>query len=221
MARLAALIVLLAATSALGGCNYVYSKTPLFTDADAAGAPRLRPGVWVRDDPDCRIDPALPTRRWPKCAHSWRIGRNGGLGHKALIAAGDPLVLQVRDKGADGHTAYFYGAGRVTRSDPDGRATELSLWVVQCGPPPELRPAAPEAADPSQGAAQAIPPGEPSESPKLPSMTSQPLPGLIVEDGACLAREREPVRAAAKASEHWNFGSDHGAVIRWVQDRGR
>lgn len=46
-----ALLIVLAALG-LSACNLVYSEKPLFSAADVRGAPRLRPGVWVKPKAD-------------------------------------------------------------------------------------------------------------------------------------------------------------------------
>ena len=64
------LILLVALTGLLVGCNMVTSPRPLFTKADAEGAPQLRPGLWVHPDPGCAFDAGAPAHTWPDCAGS-------------------------------------------------------------------------------------------------------------------------------------------------------
>jgi hypothetical protein len=68
----------------LPACNRVITPTPLFTAADAAGAPRLRDGIWLMEeavDPDdeaCVFNLRRSVKRWPDCA-DWALIREGGV----------------------------------------------------------------------------------------------------------------------------------------------
>ena len=191
---------------ALGGCNVVYSDQPLFTRADEAGAPAMRPGLWLSDDAKCQFDETKPVQRWPTCA-SWSLVRAGQfLEYKApawtsmdyVLAAGAPRVLQVPFT-IEKATAYVYAGLKPLRSDSDGRITAVRTWSAQCGPPPPQPP--PGSAAPSDG--------------KQRSVTTQPLPGLEIKDDNCIARDQGPVRASVTASEAWDTTP---ATAHWVRD---
>ena len=47
-------------------------------------------------------------------------------------------------------------------------------------------------------------------------VTREPLPGLEIKEGMCIARERDPVRNAARASLAWDDGEE--SIIYWVRD---
>ena len=54
------LLFVLAAALMLGGCNMVYAEQPLFTAADAASAPAMRPGLWSKRTADCVLLTCCP-----------------------------------------------------------------------------------------------------------------------------------------------------------------
>ena len=201
----------------LGGCNRVVTPTPLFSQADAAGAPVLRDGLWLLEnkvdiqlfasnDDRCRVDTRKPVNRWPACA-SWVLVRgNEMLGYRGVqeaslawesmpfvLAAGDPPVLQVGDPGDDSASISYsyFGVGQVERGN-DGRATAITVWTVDCGPPP----------------AQVK--GEPTRF-----LTRDLLPGLIADGDNCTAESPSAVRGAATASRAWN--TEPGR-LRWIRD---
>ncbi|MDP3175545.1 MAG: hypothetical protein Q8M88_14025 [Phenylobacterium sp.] len=184
----------------LGACsNLVYSDQPLFTATDSAGAIPMRPGVWmVSGDAECAFDAAAPLATWPECAEgkavTRREARQGAaafVDDDAMIAGGDPMVVQDPGDAPETRTSYF--GLRVTRLDARSRAVEFAVWLVHCGPPPP-----PDPADPDR-----------------PSVTDRPLPGLEVRDANCVAHDKEAVRGAARASEAWDHG---GARFRWIRD---
>ena len=194
-------LLVLVLAAALGGCNLVYSERPLFTAANAAAAPPVEAGLWLMEASDCAFDIAAPVEDWPACAehqtvtdrgaHAWRLFPGGEL----LLAAGDPLIVQTREKDDRGRPVYFYAGGLATAYGPDGRATAFRFWPVQCGPPPP---------QPAEGEAH----------PRY--VTSTPLPGLTVSGKDCLAHDPGAVRAAARTSEAW---AETTSVIRWVRER--
>src|SRR5579864_9452310 len=104
---------MLAALIGLGlltACNVVITKTPLFSAADEAGAPRLKPGVWLAiKQGDCQFDEKKPIDTWPECAGGAvvKVGelvgynkKDGGAGawehDPFILAAGDPRIGQLR-----------------------------------------------------------------------------------------------------------------------------
>jgi hypothetical protein len=137
----------------LGACNMVVTRDPVFSKADAAGAPALRPGVWNGDPKDdCKVDESKPLSEWPSCASGFvvmdehRLGNFNDQGGKHVwtttdyvLAAGEPRVLQVYfTAGTDPMmpAAYFYAAYRPTKFDDQGRVVAGRSWFVICGPPP-------------------------------------------------------------------------------------
>lgn len=218
------LLFVLAAALILGGCNMVYAEHPLFTAADAAGAPALRPGIWSKRAADCVFDAARPISEWPECADPVlitpdRIGDPGKPDKQGgyVLAGGDPRVMQMElTLDADKPPIWIFVGLKPLKSDTEGRITEARTWIVLCGPPP---PPPPE-----------TPPPPPNETPEqaearaqaeiaaamAAGVTREPLPGLEIKDGMCVARERDPVRNATRASLAWD--DDGPSVIYWVRD---
>ena len=195
----AATLVAILSAALLGGCaNVVFSEGPLFTTADARGAPRFKPGVWIGEEPGCVVDTSKPLDQWGDCAEGWVMTRRGLAdptlykGAAALLAAGDPMILQLGPEPPAETNEHFYNAVRALETDKAGRITAFSTWPVQCGPPPG--PAGPDQA--------------------TTGVTASPLPGLEIRDKNCLARDAASVRAAAKASEAWDR---EPAMARWVR----
>jgi len=206
---------LLCTAALLGGCNMITSERPLFSAADAAGQPQLRPGVWIGEKPDCQIDEAKPRDQWPDCIDSWVVrpnevvaardkGKPPGAGDRypIVLAKGDPAVLQIgltNDAGAIG--GYVYAGLKPLKRDERGRIIEYKLWPALCGPPPK--------ADPNdQGDGM---------------VTSHPLDGLVIDkkNHDCVATDPAPVRVSARLSEAWNDadgGSADDGRARWVRD---
>lgn len=201
MRRASALVALLCA-ALLGGCaNLVYSEGPLFTAADARGAPRFKPGVWVGEEPGCVVDTAKPLDQWGDCAEGWVMTRRGLAdpslfkGSSALLVAGDPMILQLATEPPAESNEHYYSAIKALQTDRAGRITAFATWPVQCGPPPA-----------SAGRDQ-----------PATGTTDSPLPGLEIRVRNCLARDAASVRFAARASEAW---TREPARARWVR-RGR
>jgi hypothetical protein len=152
----------LAALALLGACNMVVTKDPVFSKADAAGAPGLRPGVWDGDPKaDCQIDESKPFSQWPACASGFVVlddhtiggfsdqgGKHAWATTEYVLAAGEPRVLQLHlTPGADEPlmpAMYLYAAYRPIRLDDQGRVVAGRAWFVICGPP-RVQPAAGDA----------------------------------------------------------------------------
>lgn len=195
------LSVILAMAALLGGCgNLVYSERPLFSKHDRIGVPSFRPGLWAAAEPGCALDPATPLEAWPACANGTRMGRRGPIedrdaeAKELLIAAGDPLIAQ---SGGRGESRFAYLAVAPTAFDGRRRITAFKAWPVQCGPPP--------------------PQGE-TEAGSARRLTRELLPGLEAAGDDCIARDRETVRRAARASAAW---APPGPEIRWMRDGSR
>lgn len=197
------LILILACALALGGCNFVYSERPLFTAADARGAPQLRPGVWMKPEKDCVFDRSRPVTAWPACAGGMLV-RPGVLQEPGeakktlpyLLMAGDPPLFQAPIDNEKKTPVYGYGGLDIAKRDARGRVTEFSFWVAQCGPPP---------------------PKPKPDDPHPRYVTEHPLPGLTVDEksGMCRADAQGPIRAAVKASQAWD---DDKRPAVWVRD---
>jgi hypothetical protein len=162
----------------LGACaNQVHSDRPLFTARDSVGLPKVRPGLWLLDDPDCKVDERTPARTWPKCAQTTTVEdedlrKLNGLERENRLAGGDPMIFQMGEAGGP----FSYTAIAPTRFDDRGRMIAFEMWGVMCGPPP---------ADNRRG------------------LTTRPLPGLTLRGEHCFAARPETVRAAAKPSKDW------------------
>jgi hypothetical protein len=208
--------VLAAAMACLGlqACAVVGAERPLFTAADAAGAPALRPGLWAMPEADCQgFDPARPADTWPECANMIivRPGTVGGDEHEKdgsikkrelayVLAAGDPRILQLAapDDRKPDEPAYLFVGVHPGKTDAQGRLIEGRIWLVLCEPPPPTNRI-------------------------FEKRTPHPLPGLRpMKDGeGCLADAQGPVRAAAVGSESWLKKADvEDAIItaHWVRD---
>jgi hypothetical protein len=184
---------ILAIALSLGGCNMVTSKRPLFTPADTHDTPVFKAGLWASDDPACTFDVAKPKAEWPECAGGSAIPAGQGVLHdeggtEVLIAMGDPLIIQIHPAPTDGKAGgWFYGAVRPIHRDAQGQVTSVESWPIECGPPP--------------------PEPKPSTTAKTPDpkdfVTKQPLPGLKIDGGNCLAVDPKVVRSAALANLAW------------------
>lgn len=220
------LLFVLAAALMLAGCNMVYAEQPVFTAADAAGAPSLRPGLWAKRRPDCTFDSAKPAKDWPECADpalvtAERIGEPANVDKQVpyILAGGDPRVLQLEVKpDTDKPVVWFFAGLKPLKTDAQGRITEARTWMVFCGPPPPPRPETPDAAPPENETPEQAEARIQADIAAAMSagVTREPLPGLEIKDGMCIARDRDPVRNAARASLAWDEGEP--SVIYWVRD---
>jgi hypothetical protein len=193
------ILMFVLAAALLGGCNLVTSPTPLFTEADAAGPPGLRPGIWVFSEGVCPFNAEAPPDRWPPCVKAERIDEHGRLvpheddkAWSMLLAKGDPMILQAVDTG--GGDAFFFAGVRPTRTERDGRVTALDVWFVDCGPEP------PEDARNPDGSRRYV-------SLELGA-------GLTAEMDGCVAHDAAAVRTAARASE----ARQEKRRYRWVRE---
>jgi hypothetical protein len=210
----------MAAALALGGCNVVQTTTPLYTAADAKGAPLLKPGLWRTEGVCARQTPPSPTcvepplmvsadrfsvvipPNVPAEQRNSEIGRIVQQGFPYELIATDPLVLQTNAHGPDtpGGPAtdhYVYAVLEPLERDPDGRIIAAQFWLVQCGP-------APKPGDANYGA-----------SDDEHYVTNHPLPGLTMVGEMCAPRDRKAFEAAAKAGRSL---SDTPYRVRRVQD---
>jgi hypothetical protein len=219
-------LTILALAAMLAGCNTVYSERPLFTRKDSIGAPVLKPGLWlIRSSGDCAFDETLPTRKWPECAddRGTMIGGPAGKptmgGQPMVLAAGDPIVAQVRDRDDHGTARYYFAGVQPQAHDAAGRVVAFRWWIARCGPPPSRpSPAAPsEAPDPAKAPPTAGDATKPVPVTSGSYVSPTPLPGLDVRGDDCVARDPKVVRAAVTASPSWPDAGIESA--HWVRDR--
>jgi hypothetical protein len=185
----------------LAACNVVVSNKPWFTQADAAGAPRLREGVWLGSSPltgPCAVDERQPIDAWPDCARPVLVrrsdlvqlskdnGRWRQMRMPYVLAGGEPLILQVGATYA-GKIGYVYEWVRVNRLDDQGRVIAYAGWFVLCS---------------SAGSGG----------------TTASYPGLVKQDDDCTASSIAALRSAAKASDS---DATEMAQAHWVRDGSR
>jgi hypothetical protein len=208
----------LAALALLTACNVVVTKQPLFTLADQAGAPTLKPGVWlVGQGDDCKFDKTKPIDAWPDCAGGGAVHPGEIIAHDSkaprgvfehdpfIFAAGEPRVAQVQakteiasDGGSQSERIYIYAGARATQTDAAGQITQVAYWPVLCGPPP---PKNKDGSDSAMG-------------------TLKPFAGMTMKPGdpTCTTDSKDAVRLAAKASEHL---AEKPMLARWLRDGDR
>jgi hypothetical protein len=209
----------LAGFAALAACNVVTTKAPLFTAADAAGAPPLRPGVWLFfKDADCPFDEARPFTEWPDCAAGGLVSagdvqsRNahdphGPLEHNPFImAGGDPRIVQLVAAVDVTTSASASGSGDAQVST----SASASTTVTQDNPYSYagLRPTRLDA----QGRIVAFkvwpvecgpPPPKDAHGNDVAPATLHPYPGIEMKPGDtdCTTHSQADLRAAALDSE--------------------
>jgi hypothetical protein len=213
-------IVILALLS-LGGCNMVVTQTPMFTKADAAGAPGFRPGVW-RGKPDagCAFDETAPLESWPGCANGAVVDDdaismikmvNGERSVAArigyVLAGGKPRIVQLSVAGLTpgfglSLSGYLYGGVQPTKIDDRGRIVAYTTWFVACGPAPPKSAAGADAS-------------------KISFATRTPFPGLTMDSSGqnCTPASADALRNAAAASAL--LPEDAPSETRWVRDGDR
>jgi hypothetical protein len=210
--RTALLALLALAASMLSACNIVVTKTPLFADADKSPL-QFRDGVWNPADTDCAFDETKPVDAWPDCVKpvlvrngeflswqgdtkSWKSDDTG----KALIVAGDPMILQLYDKPENADPFYLYAA-LTPKLDAQGRIISLQAWPVLCGPPPPPPPG-----------------GKADASALTQAGTKQPFPGMTMDAQGqnCTTGDPKALRNAARASKA--LVKDGLPSIHWVRD---
>lgn len=214
-------LVAIMAPALLLGCNVVYSEHPWFTEVDAAGAPRLKDGLWaVMETSDCRFDENQPPEKWPDCADAmvvegdrllsmeWTSDPVSG-GRKperadlaeTVLAAGNPRVLQFHALGKEGDEdggkadkMWFYLGIRQTSQDASGRITGFNRWLVNCGP---------------------LPPGA-----SAMDITKHPFRGIAIDGKDCNATSVSALRNAAAGSERLPGKSGQPDIMpaRWIRE---
>ena len=220
----------IAAFALLGACNVVMTKDPLFTQKDAAGAPVLKPGVWLFfEDPGCKVDESRPFTEWPDCAGGGVVGADDISGPKSkeakdqiehmpyVLTAGSPRILQIPvDIGVSAQaTASASGDAQVTTSPPS--STELKPYGYGGVEPVKFD-------DQGRIVAFTLWPvqcGPPPPKNDSAFVTHHPLPGLTVEKdgGICTTASTAALRNAAKASRAW--AGDMLRASHWIRDGNR
>jgi hypothetical protein len=220
----------------LSACNVVLTKTPLFTQADAVGAPQLRPGVWLFfQQPDCKVDESKPFTEWPDCAGGGLVSAGSVKGHKAgtppdqledtpvVLAAGDPRIFQAQvdvDLSAQA-SASVSGEGTTASSSTSSSSASAKPYGYA-----GVRPTKFDA----QGRIVAFalwpvqcgpPPPKDKDGNDTAAATLKPLPGIEMKpgDAVCTTNSVPALRGAAKASEAWAPGPT--ASSHWVRDADR
>jgi hypothetical protein len=225
------LALMLAGLAALPACNVVVTKEPLFTQKDAAGAPPLRPGVWMFfKDPDCKVDEAQPFVDWPSCAGGGLVGDSEVSGRKSpdgprdelettpyVLAAGDPRIMQLQvdlDLSASASTTASGGAEASASAPQSAHARPYAYAGV-----------APTRFD-DRGRITAFtlwpvqcgpPPPKNAKGEDVAAATLKPLPGMIMkkDDVVCTTGSQAALRNAARLSRGW---TDEPRQARWLRD---
>jgi len=211
--RLSVLAAICLLAAGLSACNLVTTSEPMFTAADAAGAPALREGLWANIEPDCKVDLKKPASRWPSCAEGFVI-QDGMLFSQDeasdkdqragfILASTDPRILQIKLTGEDGNAdqvGYFYFGVDPLKFDAQGRILEFTAWLVLCGPPPPKD--------------YKLPDGERRYG------TLEPFAGMIMDEALsdCSPVDENALAPAAAASLKLDPQASGGAASRWVRD---
>jgi hypothetical protein len=233
-ARRLRLALIVASFAVLGACNVVMTKDPLFSQADAAGAPNLRPGVWIFfKEPDCKVDESRPFTEWPDCAGGGLVAPGSVKGHKAnapkdeledtpfVLVPGDPRIMQLQVDVDLSVQADASASGGATAS-------------ASASPPVHSRPYGYGAVRPTkfddQGRITAFtlwpiqcgpPPPKDKDGNDTAPATLKPLPGIEMKpgDAVCTTKSASALRNAARASEAW--APQPRTQSHWIRDAQR
>ena len=215
----------------LGGCNAVVTKTPLFTAADEAGAPALKPGVWlVFKQADCNLDESKPIDEWPDCAGGGVARPGEVISHDAktgawrhdpmVLAGGDPRIAQVPVKASVSAQADASASGGATASATASGGGETQVYGYAGVAPTSLD---------AEGRILALdwwpvqcgpPPPKNAKGDITAFGTLKPLPGMVMKPGeaVCSTASASALRAAAKSSKAW---AEAIGKARWLRDGDR
>lgn len=180
-----------------------YSSMPLVSESENTAASALRPGLWLKFDPDCAVDTGKPRGAWPDCARAVVVRGDQILRfysadfierERFRLADGLPMILQVQRLPVEAPAEWRYYGLRPTLEG--GQIVEYSSWWAMCQP---NEPATEEALD-----AGATPISKPPVKGALP----------LDEDGRCRLRSRDSLRSTVIASEGWTVFREH---LRWVR----
>jgi hypothetical protein len=228
------LILTVACLGLLSACNVVMTKEPLFTQADGAGAPTLRQGVWLLfKQPGCDVDESRPFTEWPDCAGGGYVAAANISAHKSkappdqledtpfVLAAGVPRIMQApvdvdltvqADASASGDATASASASPPVHARPYAyggvRATRLDdqgRIVAFTLWPVQCGP----------------PPPKDKNGEDVAGATKRPLPGIDMKpgDAVCSTKSVSALRGAAKASEAW--APQPPAEAHWIRDAAR
>jgi hypothetical protein len=226
--------LVIASLTLLGACNVVLTKDPLFTHADEAGAPALRPGVWlIFREADCKFDETRPFVEWPDCAGGGLIAGGEIVNHKSgtpkdvlektpvVLAAGDPRIAQLPvEMTADVQASAEASGGAAASASSSGPAT-VRPYGYAAVRPTKLDEVGRIVAFKFWPVDCGPPPPKDKNGADTALGTLKPLPGIEMKPGeaVCTTRSKDALRAAAKASEAW---ADHPiAEARWLRDAER
>ena len=225
-------LIVLAPLALLGACNVVMTKDPLFTLADEAGAPRMRPGVWLMGkDGDCKVDEKAPIDAWPECAGGGVVKEGevvgpdkkskGGWEHDPFIlTAGDPRIMQIRVDMSASVEATASASGGATASASSSPPQKAQLYGYGGARATKMD---------AQGFIIAIsywpvmcgpPPPKNAKGEDVALGTLKPLPGMDMKpgDATCTTTSTAALRGAAAASKAW---ADKPMNAHWVRDGDR
>jgi hypothetical protein len=227
------LALILAAFGLLSACNVILTKDPLFNLKDAAGAPPLRPGVWMFfKEADCKVDETKPFTEWPECAGGGLVAETELIGRNAksqpdqierepyVLAAGDPRVIQIpvdidlsmnAEATTTGDATATTSPPQSTHAKPYGYGAVLPTKLDAQGRivtftfwPIICGPPAPKDKDGNDTA----------------PATLKPFPGLEMkkDDAVCTTTSQAAVRNAAKASRPY---AEQPRNAFWIRDGAR
>lgn len=180
-----------------------YSGKPLISAAENAVAPALRPGLWLKVDPDCVVDSAKPRGAWPACATAvivrqnemlWVYSADVVMRERFRLADGLPMILQTQETPSDPPVEWRYSGLRAMIDG--GQIVEYASWPILCSP---IEPATEE----SQQTGETAPP-------RAVAKGSLPLDA----NGRCLVHSRDELRSIIIASEGWTADREH---LKWVR----
>lgn len=222
----------------LGGCsNRVVSLEPWFREDPATKGPKLRDGVWLSEDPDCKVETAKPAEQWPACANWFHLRANQSFRVQwseetvgpsrrrtydpwsetaQVIAPGEPLILQSDDcpMAAEKQAESVYVAGSPPASAPllDASKPEPHHKYCYSG----LRVIAADA-DGEITSLDAWPVFCGPFPKGGQDVTETPWPGLEVVGINCTARDEVALREAARRSLVLLQGSGLQVRARWIR----
>lgn len=223
-------MVLLFLALLMSGCsNYVVSEKPWFSQADEAGAPRLKPGLWVAAQAGCRFDPRRPSERWPDCASAFVIRENeilhaqryvstspgwreityGWTSAEFLVAAGTPRLAQTTDCSQIERQVEPQPDGSMKRTDPFDYCYS-ALRQLRVDPNGFIIRAEiwPVLCGPW-----------PTDEPKRESnVTDHPFPGIRIMKYDCVAESVAALREAGARSEAVAAQMGLRETVRWVRE---
>lgn len=179
-----------------------YSGARLVSATESAAAPVLRPGLWLKVDPDCPVDSAKPRGAWPPCATAIVVRPDEMLRFysadsvevdRIRLAVGLPMILQMQHPPVRQPTEWYYEGLRPTLQGD--QIVEYSSWPAMCEPyePPTDEAQETDVVSPPKAAVKGA------------------LP--LDERGRCLLGTRDTLRSLVIASEGWTADREH---LRWV-----